>query len=215
MLFWFCFFMYILAIGLYLLIIGVKVFKHKTIVRNEETLFIFCYCLVISLPYTLVMILTDKFNLSLSLEIFFRILLSIPILFLIFFFYIKKYNKYGFSIFKYIFIFNSSIDEVKKIIASAEKLYANDIKLIKLSYFHKLYFTMITLKKINPNALLYKYEWFIRDNFKNKPFKYFPKLGFYLICVGICLICSFIIFMIYLNNMYVKLDFNFVTTICH
>lgn len=48
---------------------------------------------------------------------------------------------------------------------------------------------MITLKKINPNALLYKYEWFIRDNFKNKPFKYFPKLGFYLICVGICLIC--------------------------
>lgn len=86
MLFWFNFFIYVLVIGLYFLIIGVKVFKHKTktIVRNEETLFSFCYCLIASIPYTLVLILTDKFNLSLSLEIFFRILLSIPIVFLFF-----------------------------------------------------------------------------------------------------------------------------------
>jgi len=199
LLFWFNFFIYVLVIGLYFLIIGVKVFKHKTIVRNEETLFSFCYCLIASIPYTLVLILTDKFNLSLSLEIFFRILLSIPIVFLFFFFYCKKYNKYGFFIFKYIFIFNSAIDDVKKIIANAEKIYAEDIKLVKLSHFSKLYFTIITLKKINPDALLYKYEWFIRDNLKNKPFKYFPKLGFYLICLSLCLICSFMIFLIYLN----------------
>lgn len=198
---WFTLSFYVLLIGAYSLIVGLKVCRRKTIIRNEETLHYFLWFLIFSIPFEIFSLGCE--NMSFKLKILVGIIISFAI-FILFWFLINRkfYDTHGFQILKYIFIFNVSIDVVYNVITNVVNLFNDQIEVHKLHYFPKLHFTIITLRKRDLDVPLYKFEWCIRDNFKNRYFDCFPVMGFLLISVGCCLISISVLYYYYLMNLF-------------
>lgn len=134
---WFLFSCYVLLIGVYSLIVGLKVCRHKTIVRNEETLHCFLKFLIFSIPFGIIS--CNGENLSFTLK-FIGVVSFFAIFALFWFLFDRKfYGKQGFQILKYVVIFNVSIDDFNNVITGVTNLFNDKIEVTKLRYFSKLF----------------------------------------------------------------------------